>query len=132
MGKGRGYAGAMTFHADIARGDAPLPLPVEVTGLGDDLVVVVVRGDVDLSEAGELRAVLNDACTGPHRTVLVDLDDVRFISSSGMGVLAEVHHRLAAEGRQLLVENASPAIHRAFEIAGVDHVLDAGPDAQVS
>ena len=50
---------------------------------------------------------------------------MHFIGSSGMGVLAEVHHRLASEQRRLLVEEASPAIRAAFEIAGVEHVLDA-------
>lgn len=114
----------MTFPGDVMPLDTPLRLPIEVTAIGDDLVVLVIHGDIDLTEAGELRAVLNDACTGRHHTVLVDLEDVRFIGSSGMGVLSEVHHRLQTEARRLLVQHASPAIQSAFEIAGVDHVLD--------
>ncbi len=113
----------MTSHDDVVPGEHPLQLPIEVAAIGDDLVTVTVRGDVDLTEAGELRAVLNDACTGPHHTVLVDLGEVRFIGSTGMGVLAEVHHRLEEAGRALLVQHAATAIHRAFEIAGVGHVL---------
>jgi len=104
-----------------------LQLPIEVEPLGDDLVVVILRGDVDLSEAGELRAVVNDACTGPHRTVAVDLAAVHFIGSTGMGVLVEVHQRLTDEGRHLLVVNPSEAIQQAFAIAGLDHVFEGGP-----
>ena len=89
-------------------------------------MVVILRGDVDLSEAGELRAVLNDACTGPHRTVAVDLSAVHFMGSTGMGVLAEVHQRLADEGRRLLVVDPPEAIQQAFAIAGLDRVLDLG------
>jgi anti-sigma B factor antagonist len=119
----------MTEDPDRPPTPAALQLPIEVEALGDDLVVVVVRSDVDLSEAGELRAVLNDACTGPHRTVAVDLSEVHFIGSTGMGVLAEVHRRLADEGRHLVVVEPSEAIRQAFAIAGLDHVLDRGAPA---
>lgn len=105
-------------------GQPELRLPIEVLPLGDDLVVVAVHGDIGISEAGELRAVLNDASTGPHLTIQVDLADVRFIGSSGLGVLVELSHRMAQAGRRLVVLGPSPAIRRAFEIAGLGHVLD--------
>ena len=85
----------MTDDPHPERTTSALQLPMDVQSVGDDLVIVAVRGDIDLSEAGELRAVLNDASTGPHRTVAVDLSGVRFIGSTGMGVLAELHQRLA-------------------------------------
>ena len=114
----------MRPDGDSLPGQPELQLPIGVQRVGVDLVVVAVHGDVDLSEAGELRAVLNDACTGPHHTIQVDLDDVRYIGSSGMGVLVEVNHRMTEAGRRLVVLDSSPAIRRAFEIAGVGHVLD--------
>lgn len=114
----------MTFPGDDGLGDGTLRLPIEVEAVGDDLVVVEVQGDIDLSEAGELRAVLNDAASGPHRSVIVDLSGVRFIGSTGMGVLVEVHHRLADAGRRLVVHEPSDKIRRAFEIAGVDFLFD--------
>ena len=119
----------MIDDPDLLLSTAALQLPIEVEARGDDLVVVVLRGDVDLSEAGELRAVLNDACTGSHRTVAVDLSTVHFIGSSGMGVLAEVHQRLADEGRHLLVLEPPEAIQQAFAIAGLDQVFDEGSPA---
>ena len=116
----------MIDDPDLLLSTAALQLPIEVEARGDDLVVVVLRGDVDLSEAGELRAVLNDACTGCHRTVAVDLSTVHFIGSSGMGVLAEVHQRLTDEGRHLLVLDPPEAIQKAFAMAGLDQVFDGG------
>ena len=92
-------------------------------------MVVVLHGDVDLSEAGELRAVLNDACTGPHRTVAVDLSAVHFMGSTSMGVLAHVHQRLAEEGRRLLVLDPPEAIQQAFAVAGLDRIFDEGSSA---
>ncbi|MEO6318460.1 MAG: STAS domain-containing protein [Acidimicrobiales bacterium] len=114
----------MAFDDEILVGPSAPQVPIEVLSLGTELVSVTVRGDIDLSEAGELRAVLNDACTGPHRTVQLDLGEVRFMGSSGMGVIVGAYQRMAGEGRRLEVLHVSPAIRSAFGIAGVDFALD--------
>ncbi len=111
------------FDDEVPGTGSPLLLPIDVQAVGDQLVVVSVHGEVDLSEAGELRAVLNDACTGPHAVIQLDLGDVHFMGSTGIGVLVEVHQRLAGEGRRLEVLHTSLTIRSAFEIAGVDFVL---------
>ncbi len=111
----------MSIHNDS--GLPPLRVPIEVQTYGDDLVMVVVRGEVDLPEAGELRAVLNDACTGPHRSVAVDLSGLRFIGSSGMGVLIDAHRRMVAQGRHLAILDPTDPVRRAFEVAGLARLL---------
>ena len=84
-----------------------------------------VRGEIDLTEAGELRAVLADACAGPHRTVIVDLAGVGFMGSSGMGVLAQQSpRRWPAAGRTCRSRGCPPRLRRAFEVTGLDQVLD--------
>jgi anti-sigma B factor antagonist len=92
--------------------------------MSDDVVAVFVRGELDLVEAGGLRAVLADACAGPHPTVIVDLSGVSFIGSSGMGVLARQAHELTAAGRTLQIRGCPPRLLRAFEVTGLDQVLD--------
>ena len=105
--------------------DHPRPeLPIEVIAVSDAVVSVIVRGEVDLMEAGELRAVLADACSGTHQTVIVDLSDVGFIGSSGMGVLAQRSHGLSTAGRAMLIRGCHPRVRRAFEVTGLDQVLD--------
>ena len=114
----------MTFPGDVPVPCEPVRAGIDVAPIGEDLVMVTVHDEIDLRESAELRAVLNDACTGPHRSVAVDLRDVHFIGSSGMGVLAEVHSRLDAEGRRLLVLEPAEVIRQAFVMAGLPHVLD--------
>jgi anti-anti-sigma factor len=114
----------MTSPGDELEPRGPVRAAIDVAPIGDDLVMVTVHDEIDLRESAELRAVLNDACTGPHRSVAVDLRDVHFIGSSGMGVLAEVHDRLDAEGRRLLVLEPAEVIRQAFVMAGLPHILD--------
>jgi anti-sigma B factor antagonist len=114
----------VSFDDEVFVNHEPLQVPIDVQPIGDDLVMVTVHGEVDLNEAGELRAVLNDACAGPHRSVAVDLRDVHFVGSSGMGVLADVHARMTDSGRRFVVLEAAEAIRRAFEMAGLPEMLD--------
>lgn len=92
--------------------------------MGDDLVTVLVRGEIDLHEAGELRAVLGDACAGSHRSVLVDMSGVSFIGSSGLGVLARAGDQMHDEGRSLVIRGCSPTLLQAFEVTGLRRTLD--------
>ena len=92
--------------------------------MGDDLVTIFVRGEIDLTEAGELRAVLGDACTDGHRSVVVDLSGVGFMGSLGLGVLAHRHQQMTDTGRALIIVGCSAAMLRAFAITGLDRILD--------
>ncbi len=99
-------------------------LQIEVFPVGDQRVLVVVEGELDLPEAGQLRAILNDVCAGPAKVVVVDLGGVGFIGSSGLGVLASTHNDLAEAQRTLVVRGASPAIRKALQITGLDRLLE--------
>jgi anti-sigma B factor antagonist len=100
--------------------------PVSYIEVEPDLLgrtVLVVHGAVDLPEAGDLRALLTEATTGDCPGVVVDLSDVHFMGSSGLGVLVQAHQELDAAGRSLHIRGASPTIRRAFEITQLDRML---------
>lgn len=87
-------------------------------------VVLVVHGAVDLPEAGDLRALLTEAVSGEAPGVVVDLSDVHFMGSSGLGVLVQAHKELDGVGRSLHIRGASPTIRRAFEITQIDRMIE--------
>jgi anti-sigma B factor antagonist len=88
-------------------------------------VVLAVRGEVDLSTGGRLleagSAALREAVGRP---VVLDLSDVNFLSSSGLGLLVALHD----EGRDLrsplrvVVDETRPVI-RPIRTMGLDEVL---------
>lgn len=91
----------------------------------DGRPVLVVRGEVDLSTGGQLRdtvsGVLQQADAGP---VILDLSEVEFLSSSGLGHLVA----LDDEGRRLsrplriVVDETRPVV-RPITTMGLDDVL---------
>jgi anti-sigma B factor antagonist len=87
-------------------------------------VVVIVHGSLDLHEVGRFRAVMTEICAGDAPAVVIDLTDVTFIGSSGLGVIVQARQDLDGLGRRLIVRGASAPIRKTFEITQLDHVLE--------
>jgi anti-sigma B factor antagonist len=85
----------------------------------DGAVVVSLAGELDLYNAEEVRGALLDACAGEPGVLVVDLEEVRFIDSTALGVLVEARSRMAEHGGFRL---AAPGLEtrRALEVSGLD------------
>jgi anti-sigma B factor antagonist len=83
--------------------------------------VVSVRGELDLYTAPQLReAVLGlDAGSPPH--VAVDLSDVGFIDSSGLGaIIACLKHVREQDGELALVTPEASPLTKLLALTGLD------------
>jgi anti-anti-sigma factor len=83
----------------------------------DGVVVVVVRGEVDLMSAPEFEALVDEAILdgGVPRPVLVDLDECTFMDSSGLAVLLRARDRVEG-GPAIACSGGAPAA-RLLELA---------------
>jgi anti-sigma B factor antagonist len=90
-------------------------------------VVVEVRGDVDMLTVGRLREGLTEAVrvagAGP---VIVDLDRVPFLDSSGIQALLDGYHTAMVAGGTLTVRGAHGTVARVLQIVGIDRMLGVG------
>ena len=81
-----------------------------------------ITGELDVSTAPDLRVCLLDTIA-TARTIVVDLADLGFIDSTGVGVLIGAAKRLAAEGGEILLRGVRPKTMRVFEVTGVDRII---------
>jgi anti-sigma B factor antagonist len=92
-----------------------------VTGVDrrEGAVVLTLAGELDLYNADEVRNALLDACADEPKVLVVDLEEVRFIDSTALGVLIEARSRMADRSGFRL---AAPGLEtrRALEISGLD------------
>lgn len=75
--------------------------------------VIAPEGELDIATVGDFRASLSDAAREGAGPVVVDLSQVSFIDSSGLGALVELHSRLRRSGRRLAVvapDGSAPAV----------------------
>lgn len=101
----------------------------DIPGLGISIevgppIVVRVEGDIDISTSAAFAASMSEHLDrAPGETVIFDLGGVTFIDSSGLAALINV----VRSGHDVVVRNASPAIHRIVGATGLDEVLRLEP-----
>jgi anti-sigma B factor antagonist len=89
-----------------------------VTNADDGDHIVRIVGDLDVSNVDRLRAAL-DAIDDPHASIVVDLSELSFMDSSGLGALLERHRR----GASITLRNPSSIVRRLVTATGLDDVL---------
>lgn len=85
-------------------------------------VILALFGELDLAGAPELDAALT-AAREAGKGLTLDLSELDFIDSSGLGVLVRFHNAAAAAGYEYSVIAGPPPVHRAFVLSGLDQAL---------
>ena len=80
---------------------------------------VVVRGEVDIGSAPQLEAVLDDVIARGALLVVLELEHVDFLDSSGLRVILAAANRLRDVEGSLVIGGASTAVLSVLEITGV-------------
>jgi anti-anti-sigma factor len=101
---------------------------VELTSREERGVVVIgARGDLNAGGSDRLeRELLSRIEAGQHRLVL-DLGDVRYVSSAGLRVFLIAARRTGTGGAFVLARPA-PAVRGVLELAGFLTILKVEPD----
>jgi anti-anti-sigma factor len=93
----------------------------------EDRTVVQPAEDLVGAGVGELRTALRDIAGASSGDLVLDLQKVRMIDSSGIGLLVAAHNSMRRQGASLSVVHASAdilhlmrsmRIHQHFEVSG--------------
>lgn len=85
--------------------------------------VVAAPEEIDITNAGELRAVLAESAARGGGTLVVDLTRTHFCDTAGLHALVGAHKRAQTEAGQVLVVIPDPGVLRIFAITGLDQVI---------
>jgi anti-sigma B factor antagonist len=84
------------------------------------VVRLTLTGELDIATSGQLRAAMVYAVAVPGAaTVIVDLAEVTFCDSSGIGALIQGRAAAAGHGVAYQVVNPTGAVRRVLEITGM-------------
>ena len=98
-----------------------LEISSEIT---DEKAIIRIEGEVDVSNASELRDALDTALVDGAKEVEADFAEVAYIDSTGIGVLVGAAHRAQESGSVLVVANPQKNVERVFSLLGVDKDLN--------
>lgn len=86
--------------------------------------VLAVRGEIDVYTAPRLRERMVDLVNKGTRNMVLDLEGVEFLDSTGLGVLVGGLKRLRTNDGELSLVCTQARILRVFEITGLTKVFD--------
>lgn len=98
-------------------------LDLSTAALSEARLLVRARGEVDLTTVARLATVLHDAIEHTGDLVELDLEQVTFIDSSGVGAIVVADRLARSLGRRLVIGPRSIFVTRVFEVAGLDQAL---------
>jgi anti-sigma B factor antagonist len=88
-----------------------------------DQVVMALRGEMDVYSAARLRNELNWVIGQGSLNIVLDLGELDFMDSTGLGVLARAERRAQEAGGRLRLRSPRRSLQRVLEITGMAHVF---------
>ena len=97
-------------------------MEIEKKYLDDISLYVKPIGKIDIDSAGEFGAAINDEMYN-IRTLIIDFEEVSYISSIGLRVLLEFQKTMKSQGTMQLM-NVQQPIMNIFKMTGFDKILN--------
>jgi len=97
--------------------------PIKQTRTLDDGLYVALTGEIDLSRSPALRQELLDMTRGKPDRLIIDLNDVPYMDSSGVATLVETLQQLRRNQGRMILCNMQQKVRSIFEIARLDMVF---------
>ena len=96
----------------------------------DGVTVVHVAGDIDVSHTLVLREAIAGplACDAPR--LVMDLAEVGFMDSAGIGLLVTAHRRAEQAGGRLVVAALGDAVSHVLTLTRADRLLTVVPSVE--
>jgi anti-sigma B factor antagonist len=99
------------------------PLVIRIDRDPDQLLVIELYGELDLSGVEVLSRELQRAEASDSHQITVDLSGLEFIDSSGMRVLVQAHTRSQQNSRRLSFRRGTGQVAEVLAVTKLDSVL---------
>jgi anti-sigma B factor antagonist len=97
-------------------------LDLETSKKGD-VAIISLRGEIDVYTAPRLRQALIDLVEGGSKDIVVDMDKVDFLDSTGLGVLVGGLKRVKSNDGEMKLVVTQDRIMKIFDITGLAKVF---------
>ncbi len=89
----------------------------------EDFLILTLEGEVDASSSIHLDKALGKAIEQNHKKILVDCNNLNYISSAGLGVFMSYIEDFQSQNINLVLFGLSDKVKNVFEILGLDQLL---------
>lgn len=90
----------------------------------NESVNIRVSGDIEMMSIKDFKTKLFDVGENTDKDVEIDLSDVNYIDSSGVGVLITLLKRQRSKGKTLKIAKVSPKVMNVLKLSSLSDVFD--------
>ena len=91
-------------------------------------VIVSLRGEIDLKSSPDVRVAMKEILASKPMEVIIDLEDVGYMDSSGVATLVEALQQIKKYEGKLILRKLQPRVKSIFEIARLTEIFDISDD----
>jgi len=96
-----------------------LDIKVNVRESGGDAYVVELGGEIDVYTSPKVKDAITELIDQGHYNLVINLEKVRYIDSTGLGVLIGGLKRVREHGGSVSLVCTNPQIRKIFDITGL-------------
>ena len=93
------------------------------TKLDGDILIVKVSGDVDASSSITLDNAISKVLNDEHKKILIDGNEMHYISSAGLGVFMSYLQDFEKENIKMALFGMNDKVVNVFKILGLDQLI---------
>ncbi len=97
-----------------------------------DRTIVEVGGEIDVYTAPKLREALIELVQGGTYNIVVDMEQVEFLDSTGLGVLVGGLKRVRSHDGSMTLVCTQERLLKIFRITGLTRVFEIHPDVEAA
>lgn len=90
----------------------------------DNQVQVSLSGSIYVEEAAQLRESLLGYTAKGYKTFIIDVSEVDYIDSSGLGTLVAIHKRALQNGGNVIIKGLQGLVKDVFELTRLTQVFE--------
>ena len=91
---------------------------------GDGRTTVTLKGDIYTEQGDELHQVFTDILDKNPNEVVIDLSDLKSITSSGIGKIVYLYKDLNKKGGKIRIVGVNDTIMQIFRIVKLDKLME--------
>lgn len=90
----------------------------------DNQILVSLDGDLDLNSVNGFRNTMNEAIDQNKADVSIDCGQLRYIDSTGLGVLVSILKKVKEYGGTMRILKLKPYLFKIFDVTGLTNVFE--------
>lgn len=97
---------------------------IKVTAEENEIHIIQIKGEVDASSSIELDQAISSCISGGYKKILVDLSQLSYISSAGLGVFMSYVEEMKEKQIKMILFGLTARVAHTFDLLGLRGLIE--------